>query len=115
MSPDGFMKDAANQMVQQPFCRESQRDGRDGASYRPDIMVSLILYSYCMSERWSHRIEGLCEHNMRYRVIAVNCFPDDSTISRFRQGRENEEDKPERIGMKHVAVAAGRRAGFQSR
>ena len=83
-----FMLDAVKQMDLQPFYRKYRRDGRGGASYRPDMMVPLLLYSYCLGERSSRRIERLCERDVGYRVITANSFPDHSTISRFRQAHE---------------------------
>jgi len=81
-----FVLDAVNGMDLQAFYRKYRRDGRGGSAYRPDVMVTLLLYSYCMGERSSRRIERLCERDVAYRVITANSFPDHTTISRFRQG-----------------------------
>ena len=83
-----FMLDAVKQMDLKPFYRKYRRDGRGGASYPPHMMVPLLLYSYCLGERSSRRIERLCERDVCYRVITANSFPDHSTISRFRQAHE---------------------------
>jgi transposase len=85
-----FVVDAVKEMDLQRFYRKYRRDGRGGASYPPEMMVSLLLYSYCLGERSSRRIEQLCERDVAYRVITANSFPDHSTISRFRQAHENE-------------------------
>jgi hypothetical protein len=49
------------------------------------MMMTLLVYAYCMGERSSRRIETLCERDIAFRVIAANLRPDHSTISRFRQ------------------------------
>jgi transposase len=81
-----FVLDAVKQMDLRAFYSGYRQDGRGGSAYPPDVMVSLLLYSYCMGERSSRRIERLCERDVAYRVITANSFPDHTTISRFRQG-----------------------------
>jgi len=68
------MLDAVKQMDLRPFYRKYRRDGRDGASYGPDMMVPLLLYSYCPGERSTRRIERLCERDVGYRVIYSEQF-----------------------------------------
>ena len=53
------------------------------------MMVSLLLYAYCLGVRSSRQIERACEVDVAFRVIAGNLKPDYSTICRFRS--ENEE------------------------
>ncbi len=85
-----FIMDAVSQMDLQKFRGRYRADGCGNAAYDPSMMVSLLLYSYCMGERSSRRIEGLCVRDVAYRVIAANQAPDHATIARFRQGYEKE-------------------------
>jgi transposase len=66
--PDGdlawFVLEAVSQMNLQPFYRKYREDGRGNAAYDPFMMVSLLLYSYCLWERSSRRIERLCERDV---------------------------------------------------
>jgi len=83
-----FVVDAVKQMGLGDFYKSYRRDGRGGSAYPPETMVTVLLYSYCMGERSSRRIERLCERDVGYRVITGNTFPDHTTIARFRQGHK---------------------------
>ncbi len=85
-----FVMDAVSQMDLEKFYRRYREDGRGNAAYEPSMMVSLLLYSYCMGERSSRRIERLCRRDVAYRVIAANQVPDHATVARFRQEFEQE-------------------------
>ena len=62
-----------------------------GASaFDPELMVGLILYSYCVGERSSRKIEAACAVDVAYRVVMGNLIPDYSTICRFRAEHEEE-------------------------
>jgi transposase len=68
---------------------ERRRLGGPGReAYDPDMLLGLLLYSYCTGERSSRRIERLCEVDVAYRVIAANLRPDHTTIARFRAENE---------------------------
>lgn len=60
------------------------KDGRGQTAYRPDVLLALLLLAYCQGERSSRRIEKLCYRDISYRFITGQCFPDHSTIARFR-------------------------------
>jgi transposase len=85
-----LVMDAVRQMDLKKFHSRYREDGRGNAAYDPSMMVSLLLYSYCMGERSSRRIERLCERDVAYRVIAANQVPDHTTVARFRQAYEQE-------------------------
>lgn len=64
----------------------SRRRGAQGrAGYDPDMLLALLVYSYCNKIRSSRQIERLCETDVAFRVICANRVPDHSTIARFRQ------------------------------
>jgi transposase len=79
-----FVVDAVGQMNLQEFYRGLRRDGRGGASFPPQVMVTLLVYAYCTGVRSSRQIERLCERDVAFRVITANQVPDHTTIARFR-------------------------------
>lgn len=88
-----FILDAVEQMDLRKFYRKYNARGTGQAAYEPSLMVSLMLYAYCMGERSSRKIERLCERDIAFKIVAANTVPDHSTIARFRQekGKELEE------------------------
>jgi len=85
-----FMLDAVEAIDLTKFYLKYRSDGWGRAAYDPQMMVSLLLYAYCLGVRSSRRIEGACEVDVAFRVITGNLKPDYSTICRFRS--ENERD-----------------------
>jgi transposase len=85
-----FIIDAVAQMNLEPFYAKYRNDGWGNASYDPKMMVSLMLYAYCLGVRSSRQIERRCERDIAFRVITANQKPDHTTIARFRQGNEKE-------------------------
>lgn len=85
-----FLLDAVDQMDLFNFYGKYRQDGHGRAAYEPSMMVSLLLYAYCMGERSSRRIEQLCAEHIAFRVVAGNFQPDHSTIARFRKDNEQE-------------------------
>jgi transposase len=66
------------------FYADYRSDGHGRAAHDPQMMVSLLLYSYSVGERSSRRIESRCREDVAYRVITANQAPDHATIARFR-------------------------------
>lgn len=85
-----FLLDAVDQMDLSSFYRKYRQDGHGRAAYEPSMMVSLLLYAYCVGERSSRQIERMCMRDVAFRVVAANCQPDFSTICRFRKHNERE-------------------------
>jgi len=84
-----FILDAVKEFDLTPFYRKYRADGWGRAAYEPGMMVSLLLYAYCLGIRSSRQIERACVVDVAFRVITANQKPDYSTICRFR--KENEE------------------------
>jgi transposase len=61
------------------------KDGRGRAAYHPKMMVSLLVYAYCMGKPSSRKIERATYEDVAYRVIAGDQHPDHDTISDFRR------------------------------
>lgn len=85
-----FVLDVVRQMDLAGFYQKYRADGSGHPAFEPSMMVSLLVYSYCLGERSSRRIEQLCRRDIGYRVITANRFPDHTTIARFRQQHEGE-------------------------
>lgn len=80
-----FLLDAVAQRKLAKIKRTYRADGWGSAAYAPTMMVTLLLYAYCLGERSSRQIERLCEQDVAFRVITANQGPDHTTIARFRQ------------------------------
>ncbi len=80
-----FIIDAVAQMDLKAFYRKYRPDGRGQTAYEPSMMLTLLLYAYCVGIRSSRQIERLCERDIGFKVIAANQRPDHCTIARFRQ------------------------------
>lgn len=83
-----FVLDAVEQIDLQPFYTKYRRDGIGNSAFDPSMMVALLLYTYCIGERSSRRIEKYCQTDVAYEVISANQSPDHTTISRFRKDNE---------------------------
>ena len=80
-----FVVDAVSQMNRSAFYAKYRSDGWGAKAFAPDMMVSLLLYAYCLGERSSRKIEKLCVMDVGFRIVAANKKPDHSTIARFRR------------------------------
>jgi len=54
-------------------------------AYQPQMMVSLLLYGYCVGMASSRKIEKASYEQVPFRVLATNQHPDHDTICTFRQ------------------------------
>jgi transposase len=53
--------------------------------YDVTMMVTLLVYAYCIGSRSSRKIAAACERNLAFRAIVGNTPPDFRTISDFRK------------------------------
>ena len=83
-----FVIDTVERLDLSDFYTRYRTDGWGAAAYDPSMMVALIIYSSCLGERSSRRIEKLCSRDAGFRVICGNHVPDHSTIARFRKDNE---------------------------
>ena len=88
-----FILDAVEAMGVSKFYLKYRADGWGRAAYDPQMMVSLLVYAYCLGVRSSRQIEQACEVDVAFRVISANQRPDYSTICRFRSQNEEEIGK----------------------
>jgi len=61
-----------------------RKNERGRSAYHPKMMVSLLVYAYCMGKPSSRKIERATYEDVAYRVIAGDQHPDHDTISDFR-------------------------------
>lgn len=80
-----FIIDAVGQMDLGAFYTDYHYEDGGRPAYDPVMMVTVLLYAYCLGERSSRRIEWLCQRDIAFRVITGNLTPDHVTIARFRQ------------------------------
>ena len=85
-----FMLEAVEEIDLLRFYLKYRADGWGRAAYDPQMMVSVLLYAYCLGVRSSRQIERACEMDVAFRVITGNLKPDHSTICRFRAENEGE-------------------------
>ena len=84
-----FIVDVVAELDLSEFYRSLRSDGRGGASYDPVVMLGILLYSYCVGERSSRRIEQRLCDDVAFRVIAANQQPDHATLARFRRRHQD--------------------------
>ncbi len=80
-----FMLDVVQAMDLSAITRKYEQDDRGAPPYHPRMMVTLLLYSYCVGVYSSRRIQKRCERDAAYRVIVGDDVPDFRTISDFRK------------------------------
>lgn len=101
-----FILDAVGEMDLRAFYEGYRQDGLGGKGYEPSMMVGLLLYSYCLGERSSRKIEWKCQRDVGFKVVAANLLPDHCSIARFRQDHE-EEMKALFMGVLRLCAEAG--------
>ncbi len=53
-----------------PFLEKYNKDGMGHLAYHPAMILTVLLYSYCMGERSSRKIEKLCQESVPYIIAA---------------------------------------------
>jgi transposase len=71
-----------------PFYAAYRADGHGRAAHDPKMMLTLLVYAYCVGERSSRGIERRCLEDVAFRVVTANQVPDHATIARFRVRHE---------------------------
>lgn len=62
-----------------------EEDGRGMAAYHPAMMVSLLLYGYCLGVVSSRKLERATYEDVGFRYVSGDQHPDHDTIASFRQ------------------------------
>lgn len=64
-----FVLDVIDELDLAEFVAAYRADGRGGAAYDPAMMVTLLVYAYCVGERSSRRIQRRCVEDVAFRVV----------------------------------------------
>lgn len=62
-----------------------ERESRGYPPYHPQMMVSVLLYGYCLGVTSSRRLARRLQEDVAFRVLAANNTPDFRTIADFRK------------------------------
>ncbi|TFG45928.1 MAG: IS1182 family transposase [Candidatus Brocadiia bacterium] len=84
-----FVLDAVEQIDLSEFYKKYRTDRVGNSAFHPSMMAALLIYSYCIGERSSRKIEKHCQTDVAYKVVTANQYPDHSTISRFRKDNQS--------------------------
>jgi transposase len=80
-----FLIDIVDEMDLQPiYCEYQYRQGGQ-PPYHSKMMVSLLLYAYCVGMPSSRKIEQATYHQIPFRVLTANQQHDHDTIANFRK------------------------------
>ena len=80
-----FLRDVVDSLDLSPiYCKYDARKGGQPA-YHPAMMVTLLLYGYCVGIPSSRKIERQTYDSVAFRVLTAGDHPDHDTISTFRQ------------------------------
>ena len=80
-----FLVDLIAQMDLSAFHDYYAGDLRGQPPFDVTMMVTLLVYAYCVGVRSSRKIAAACERNLAFRAIVGNTPPDFRTISDFRK------------------------------
>ena len=80
-----FMLDVVQALDLSAITGKYEREERGFPPFHPRMMVTLLLYSYCLGVYSSRRIQKLCERDAAYRVMVGDDVPNFRTISDFRK------------------------------
>lgn len=77
-----FVIDLVDQLDLVEF-RHRALDPRGRRRYDPAVLVTLLIYAYCVGERSSRRVERRCVEDVAFRIAAADLAPDHTTLARF--------------------------------
>ena len=80
-----FVLDTVAELDLSPIFAHYERELRGKPPHHPRMMVSLLVYAYCVGVASSRKIEKKTHEDVAFRVIAGNTQPDHVQISEFRR------------------------------
>ena len=80
-----FVLDTVGALDLSPIFAHYERQLRGAPPHHPRMMVSLLVYAYCVGVASSRKIEKRTVEDIAFRVIAGNTQPDHVQISEFRR------------------------------
>lgn len=86
--PDGhlalFLQETVSVLDLSPIL-ERYHGGRGPRAYHPQMLLTVLLYGYCIGVFSSRKIAAHCETDVAFRVLSAGQFPDFRTLSDFRK------------------------------
>jgi transposase len=79
-----FIADVVGQLDLGPILR-TYRGGRGPRGYHPQMLLTVLLYGYCVGVFSSRRLAARCETDVAFRVLAGGELPDFRTLAEFRR------------------------------
>lgn len=79
-----FVADVIGQLDLRPILR-AYRGGRGPRGYHPQMLLTVLVYGYCIGVFSSRKLAAQCETDVAFRVLSGGDFPDFRTISDFRK------------------------------
>jgi transposase len=80
-----FLIDLIPQLDLTPFHKHYAQELRGQPPFDVTMMVTLLVYAYCIGVRSSRKIAAACERNLAFRALVGTDRPDFRTISDFRK------------------------------
>jgi len=85
-----FVAGVVEQLDTSGFHRGRRVGGAGRAGFDPDMLLTLLVYAYCVGVRSSRQVERLCQTDVAFRVLCADDRPDHTTVARFRAEHEGE-------------------------
>lgn len=80
-----FLLDVVKQLDLSSIFAHYERELRGYPPHHPRMMVTLLLYAYCVGVPSSRKIERRTHEDIAFRVLSANTHPDHKSISEFRR------------------------------
>jgi len=80
-----FLRDVIGQVDLSPIYDHYRKTPQGQPPYHPQMMVTLLVYAYCVGVFSSRKIMSRCQTDVAFRVIVGEDIPDFRTISDFRK------------------------------
>ena len=80
-----FLLDVVKQLDLSTIFAHYERELRGYPPHHPRMMVTLLLYAYCVGVPSSRKIERRTHEDIAFRVLSANTHPDHKSISEFRR------------------------------
>lgn len=80
-----FIMDVVHSLDLSPMYQSYDNSKGGQPPYSPTMMVSLLMYAYCIGVYSSRKIEQATYHSVPFRVLTSDQHPDHDTIAEFRR------------------------------
>lgn len=80
-----FVQDVVGELNLKGIYDFYERESRGAPPYHPQMMVTLLVYGYCVGVPSSRKIERKTYEDVAFRVLATGQHPDHTRISEFRR------------------------------